>query len=82
MIENIPQLVAIYSPTILSVIACLTAVIKIVKSFTDLRKEVKDKTDSEDLKADLRACIAENKALKKKVAKLIETNTKVHEEVE
>lgn len=80
MIENIPQLIAIYTPTIMSVLACLTAVIKIAKSFAALRSEVKDKTDSEELKSQLKQSIEENRALKGKVAKLIEVTTRVHED--
>lgn len=79
MIENIPQLIALYSPTILAVASCLLALLKLLGKFTELKNEVKDKTDNEELKQQLKQCISDNAALKKKLNKATETISRVKE---
>lgn len=71
-----PYLVAIL-PAITAMGAVILAVVKICKQFKDLRKEVNDKTDLKEARAEMKQIISEDRALKRRLDKLITIEGKV-----
>lgn len=71
-----PYIVAIL-PAITAIGTVLIAVLKICKQFKDLRKEVSDKTDINDARAEMKQIISEDRALKRRLDKLITLESKV-----
>lgn len=71
-----PYLVAIL-PAITAMGAVIVAVVKICKQFKDLRKEVNDKTDINDARAEMKQIISDNRALRRRLDKLITLESKV-----
>jgi cell shape-determining protein MreC len=71
-----PYLIAII-PTLTAIGTCTTICVAIMLKFRELRKDVKDKTDLTDARAEMKQLIAENRALKRRLDKLIEIQGKV-----
>lgn len=71
-----PYLVAIL-PAITAMGAVILAVVKICKQFKNLRQEVNDKTDLKEARAEMKQIISEDRALKRRLDKLITIEGKV-----
>lgn len=75
-IEQIYQLLVAGLPTLTAVVAIITACVKIIKQFGQLRNEVKNTTDIKDVEKQLKVVLNENAELKKSMTKLNNTITK------
>lgn len=64
-------------PALTSILAIISAVAPIFKAFKNLRKDIADKTENEELKAELKAAIKECKQLKKVYRLAIQREAKV-----
>lgn len=71
-----PYLVAII-PTLTAIGTCTTIFVAIMLKFRELRKDVKDKTDLTDARNEMKQIISEDRALKRRLDKLIEIQGKV-----
>lgn len=71
-----PYLIAII-PTLTAIGTCTVICIKIISAFKSLRKEVNDKTDLKEARAEMKQIISEDRALKRRLDKLITIEGKV-----
>lgn len=76
------EIIMAMAPSVAAVITSIVALLKLIKSFTDLKQDVNLNTTALDSKLkDTSALIAQviqdNKALKKKIDRMIEEQTKV-----
>lgn len=66
-----------WMPSIVAICGTIVSVVKIVKDFNNLRAEVKDKTEMNDIKNQIQVIIQENYNLKKQIKELIKQISKV-----
>jgi hypothetical protein len=71
-----PYLLAIM-PALTAMGTCAAAVVFICKQFKGLRKDVADKTDLREARAEMKQIISEDRMLKRRLDKLIELESKV-----
>ena len=71
-----PYLLAIM-PALTAMGTCAAAVVFICKQFKGLRKDVSDKTDLREARAEMKQIISEDRMLKRRLDKLIELESKV-----
>lgn len=71
-----PYIVAIL-PTLTAISTCTIICVKIIGAFKSLRKEVNDKTDLKEARAEMQQIIAEDRAIKRRLNKLITLESKV-----
>lgn len=79
-------------PSIAAILGIICSIIKVVRDnkaviqpvidqFNDLRKEVKDKTELEEVKAEMLAIMKENRQLRQEIADLITEMRKVQYDI-
>lgn len=71
-----PYIVA-FLPSLTAMATCVITVVRICAAFKDLRKDVNDKTDLKEARAEMKQIIMEDRALKRRLDKLIEIEGKV-----
>lgn len=71
-----PYIVA-FLPALTAMTTCIITVVKICAAFKGLRKEVNDKTDLREARAEMKQIIMEDRALKRRLDKLIEIEGRV-----
>lgn len=73
----IETLIMTYAPLLVTIISIIAMVVKVLKSFKDLRKEVADKTELDDIRTEFQLVLQENYELKKSINELLEKIDKV-----
>ncbi len=73
----IETLIMTYAPLLVTIISIIAMVVKVLKSFKDLRREVADKTELDDIKTEFQLVLQENYELKKSINELLEKIDKV-----
>lgn len=71
---SIQEIIVLVAPYVLSAITFIGVVAKVIKSFADLKKQVVDMKQIEDVKSQMKTLLQENYELKKT---LRETMTKI-----
>lgn len=71
-----PYLIAII-PALTAISTCTIICVKIISAFKSLRKDVNDKTDLKEARAEMKQIISEDRALKRRLDKLITIEGKV-----
>ena len=80
MTETIFLAIVAAAPSLVADIGIITAVCKLVKSFTELKSEVISTKEYSELKKELKAAHQENVELKKKLNELLTAITKIKRE--
>lgn len=71
-----PYIIAII-PTLTAISTCTAIAVAIMCKFKELKKDVKDKTDLSDARAEMKQIIAEDRALKRRLDKMVAYQEKV-----
>ena len=71
-INSIITIVAVAIPTISSVVTAICSLVKIFKNFDALKKEVKDRTDLTEFRAQMNRILEENLKLKEQMSALLD----------
>lgn len=74
-----PYLIAII-PTLTAIGTCTIICVKIISAFKSLRKEVADKTEMNEIRAEMKADRAEYRAIRKRLDKLVTIESKVKQD--
>ena len=74
-----PYIIAII-PTLTAISTCTIICIKIISAFKSLRQEVNDKTDLREARTEMKQIISEDRALKRRLDKLITIEGKVKQD--
>lgn len=73
-----PYIIAII-PTLTAISTCTAIAVAIMCKFKELKKDVKDKSDLTDARAEMRQIIAEDRAIKRRLDKLVTLESKVNQ---
>lgn len=74
-----PYIIAII-PTLTAISTCTIICVKIISAFKSLRKEVADKTEMSEIRAEMKADRAEYRAIRRRLDKIITTEGKVKQD--
>lgn len=74
-----PYLIAII-PALTAISTCTIICVKIISAFKSLRKEVNDKTEMSEIRAEMKADRAEYRALRRRLDKLVTVESKVKQD--
>lgn len=79
-IENIFDLLVAVLPALTSIVSVVAVAVRILRKFTALNKEFKDKTDYQEVQKCMSKLLDENLELKKEIKRLQTTIDRVHRE--
>lgn len=77
-LDNIYEILMAILPALTSVISCVGVALTIAKKFTALRKEVKDKTDLEEYKEQVKKIADEDRVV---IEELVQQNAQLQKEI-
>lgn len=77
MLTEIEVFIIAYTPLLVTIISTIVMVCKILKSFKDLKEEVKQSKEMQEIRDQVKIVIQENYKLKKQINQLIEKVDKV-----
>lgn len=77
MLTEIEAFIIAYTPLLVTIISTIVMVCKILKSFKDLKEEVKQSKEMQEIRDQVKIVIQENYKLKKQINQLIEKVDKV-----
>lgn len=82
MEEQIIEYIVMIAPSAAAIITAIITVVKILRSFNDLRADVRDKTKMQNLEEALADALYEVNELKKLLRKELEAKTRVKQDVD
>lgn len=77
MTEQIVEWVLAILPSLIAVLTMVGVIVKTIKSFTDLKKEVADMKALEEVKTQLKEVLKENRELKRTINETLTEITRV-----
>lgn len=77
MLTEIEAFIIAYTPLLVTIISTIVMVYKVLKSFKDLKEEVKQSKEMQEIRDQVKIVIQENYKLKRQINQLIEKVDKV-----
>lgn len=77
MIDQITTYIVSILPSLVSILAMVLMVVKVLRSFNNLRDEVKNSKEMEEIKNQIKIVVQENYELKKQIKSLVQKLDKV-----